>query len=244
MLVKQAANVLELLEYFAEIQRPATLTEISQALGWPRSSTYNLLSTLVDRGFLYEPQNRFGLYPSPRWLALAQRVTDAQPLPRSVYAMISELVEETGETAAIGASAGLFAVFLHVAESRLDVRYTAPVGHRLPIHATATGRAILAQYTKAERDWILRRVQFERYTRSTLMSIEDVETELNRAAERGWHQNPAGHSPDLFGVAVPLAIQNRRMAVVVAGPSFRVQDRASEIAAALHRAIKRHAEEF
>jgi DNA-binding IclR family transcriptional regulator len=244
MLVKQAANVLDLLEYFAETRKPATLTEVSEALGWPRSSTYNLLSTLVDRGYLYEPHNRFGLYPSPRWLALAQAVADAQPLPRAVYTMVNELVDETGETCAIGAAAGLQAIFIHVVESPSDVRYTAPVGHRLPIHATATGRAILAQYSKTERDWLLKRVQFERYTASTLMSIDDVEAELKRSAERGWHQNLAGHSPDLYGAAVPLAINSRRLAVVVAGPSFRVKDKLAQIGAAIHAAIKRHQSDF
>ncbi|WP_164076102.1 helix-turn-helix domain-containing protein, partial [Stenotrophomonas maltophilia] len=58
MFVRQAANVLEILEYFAKRKKPATLSEVADDLGWPRSSTFNLLGTLTDKGFLYEPASR------------------------------------------------------------------------------------------------------------------------------------------------------------------------------------------
>lgn len=56
--VKQVVNALELIEFFATHRRPATLAEISKHFGWPRSSTFNLLGTLANRGYLYEPRAR------------------------------------------------------------------------------------------------------------------------------------------------------------------------------------------
>jgi IclR family acetate operon transcriptional repressor len=35
-MVRQAAQVLELLEFFAQIKRPASLAEISETLDWAR----------------------------------------------------------------------------------------------------------------------------------------------------------------------------------------------------------------
>ena len=43
MEVKQISNLLQLLQYFAQRQRPASLADIVQDLGWPRSSTHNIL---------------------------------------------------------------------------------------------------------------------------------------------------------------------------------------------------------
>jgi IclR family transcriptional regulator, acetate operon repressor len=160
MIVRQAANVLDLLEFFVRRRQPATLSEIADSLGWPRSSTFNLIQTLVDRGYLYEPRPRSGYYPSPRWLSLAQHVAAAEPLPEFAPALVGELSAETGETAAIGAPAGINAIFVDVHESPAVVRYFAQVGHRLPIHATSTGRALLAQYTREERFALYRRVKF------------------------------------------------------------------------------------
>src|SRR5690349_7987126 len=117
MLVRQAANVLELMEYFARRKRPATMAEISDDLGWPRSSTFNLVGTIAEKGWLYEPRTRGGYYPSPRWLTLARMVADAEPLPEPVHALVARIAEETGETTAVGALAGTSAIFMAVVES-------------------------------------------------------------------------------------------------------------------------------
>lgn len=240
MFVKQASHVLDLLEYFATIRRPATLSEVSEHMGWPRSSTFNILFTLAEKGFLYEPKARAGYYPSPRWLALSQLIIDSQPLPADVYTLVNELNAETGETALIAAPAGTSAIFVHVVESPAAIKYVASVGHRVPITATASGRAILSQYSARELAQLLRRVKFEKLTDTTLVSIEEVEAEMKRAAERGFHINPAGNVPDLFGISIPLAIETRRLAVTVAGPSFRMDGRAEEVARIMRAALKRH----
>jgi len=52
--VKSAARTLELLELLAaRPDRPTRLRELSEQLGMPRSSTYALLRTLVDRGWVH-----------------------------------------------------------------------------------------------------------------------------------------------------------------------------------------------
>jgi IclR family transcriptional regulator, acetate operon repressor len=244
MQVKQAANVLDLLEFFAREKRPVSLVEISESLQWPRSSTFNLVATLVDKGYLYEPRGRGRYYPSPRWLSMAQSVADAEPLPDAIVSMVAEIAAETGETTAIGGAAGTSAIFLHVVESPAPIRYFGQVGHRLPIHASSTGRAILEQYSVAERQSLYRKINFERFTDTTPMSIEAVEAEVRFAAERGYHRSNAEFSPDLVGVALPLALNGRRLSVVVAGPMFRCADRVADTAAILRRAITRFSDVF
>jgi len=81
MIVRQAANVLEIMEFFAQVRKPATLAEIADHFGWPRSSTFNLLATLSEKGYLYEPRPRAGFYPTPRWLAMARMISEVEPLP-------------------------------------------------------------------------------------------------------------------------------------------------------------------
>src|ERR1700759_5073947 len=117
MIAKQPANLLDILEFFARIKRPATLTEIAQEFGWPRSSTFNMVGTLVERGFLYEPKPRTGYYPTPRWLTLSPNNAEAEPLPPSLHRLLMDLVQETGETAYVAAPAGDSVVFLDVVES-------------------------------------------------------------------------------------------------------------------------------
>ncbi|MFM1988136.1 MAG: hypothetical protein RJA99_1093 [Pseudomonadota bacterium] len=240
MPVKQAAQVLDLLELFARLGRPAALAEIAQQFGWPRSSTFKLLGTLVEKGFLYEPRARGGYYPTPRWLELAQAVSGAQPIPPALGAVLTEVAHRTGETAVIAAPAGTHAVFLQVIESPRAVRYAAVVGKRVPIQATATGRALLSLHAPAERAALLARVAWERYTGTTLMSSDAVEADIAASLARGWFESTGGFTADLGGVAVPLRLDGGRYAVLVAGPVGRVATRHPELAAVVRDALSEH----
>lgn len=235
--VKQAANVLELMEYFARRKRPATMAEISDDLGWPRSSTFNLVGTMAEKGWLYEPRLRDGYYPSPRWLKLARIVAEAEPLPEAVHAMVTRIADETGETTAVGTLAGTSAIFLDVVESRHAVRYFAEVGERVPVHASSAGRAILAQYSAEERQAIYRRIRFERFSGTTPMSIEHIEAELAAATKRGYHQSSSEYIADLAGVALSLPLNGRRLSIVVAGPTSRCLERRPKTAEIMARAL-------
>lgn len=230
MNVKQAANVLDLLEFFAMHQKPASLAEISKHFGWPRSSTFNLLGTLTNRGFLYEPRAKQGYYPAPVWATLIHQIERAQPVPPGIRTVLDKLVAATGETAVLAAASGAFALFIETVESPNSVRYAAPIGKRVPLHVTATGRALLSQMAPEERASVLRKAEFERYTASTLMNAETVEAEITASRERGWFLGNAEYTQDLGGVAMPFALGERQFALLVAGPTFRVGNRIDHIA--------------
>lgn len=240
MNVKQAANVLELIEFFAQNRRPATLAEVSKHFDWPRSSTFNLLGTLASRGYLYEPRARGGYYPSPKWLSLLQQIDRAEPIPEPLTALLRALAERTGETAVLAATSGAYAVFVAAVESSHAIRYAASPGKLVPLHVSATGRALLSMLSIADRASVLRRATFERYTPTTLMSVAAVEKEIQRSLQRGWFEGDAEFTTDLGGVAVPLQMPHRHFALLVAGPMSRVQSRGSELAGLMSEAVRMH----
>ncbi|MBV1918671.1 MAG: helix-turn-helix domain-containing protein [Sphingomonadaceae bacterium] len=238
MRIKQAANVLALIEFFAERLRPATAAEITEALGWPRSSTFNMIGTLTDLGYLYEPRGRGGYYPTSRWLSLSQAISQTELLPEPVLDMVAAIARETGETAMVSVPAGIYAIMSSVIESQADIRYFAREGNRLPIHATATGRAILAQMTAAQRKAIYRKITFEAYGPTTPVTRQEVEERLLAGMKRGYQSSDGEFSPHLVGVALPLGLEHRKLAVTVAGPQFRCLERIEEFAAVISRQIE------
>lgn len=239
MEVKQAINVLELLEFFAQRQQPATLADVCRHLGWPRSSAFNLLSTLAARGYLYEPVARQGWYPSPQWGAVLAPIEQAAPLPENLHALLHELAAQTQETAVIAGISGVHAVFLASVESPQAVRYAAPVGKRVPLHASATGRALLSQLPAADRAVLLRKAAFDAFTPTTLRSAAAVEAAIARSLQRGWFESAGEFTPDLGGVAMPLAEPGRHLALLVGGPITRVQPRYAELARAMTASLDR-----
>src|SRR5271170_5555942 len=64
--VKSAARVLAILEYFDDVQRSSTITEISEELGYPQSSTSALMRSLVSLGYLNYDRHARTFVPSTR----------------------------------------------------------------------------------------------------------------------------------------------------------------------------------
>jgi IclR family acetate operon transcriptional repressor len=237
-MVKQAAQVLELLEFFARCKRPASLAEISETLDWPRSSTFNLLSTLKSLGYLYEPRPKGGVYPSPRWWELVEAIRSGETPSEAMETLLEHLASVTGETTMLTAPNAAQVVFIGVKESRNPIRYATQVGNCVPMHATAAGRALLSQRPAAERMAFLRKAEYVQYTPTTLSTPDDVEAEIQRSVERGWFLGNEEYSPGLMGIALPLPMPPRHFALLISGPTERMRPRVQEIVHLMHTAVR------
>lgn len=71
------------------------------------------------------------------------------------------------------------------------------------------------------------------------MTVGAIEAELREAELRGYHQSDCGYMPDLAGVAMPLPLPERRLAIVVAGPVSRCLGRRAGIAGSIREALRR-----
>lgn len=237
-MVRQAAQVLELLEFFAQIKRPASLAEISETLEWPRSSTHNLLTTLKSLGYLYEPRPKGGVYPSPRWWELVEIIRSGETQSVEMENLLEFLANATGETTALAAPNAGQVMFVGVRESANPIRYTTQVGNCVPMHATAAGRALLSQRAVADRLALLRRAEYIRYTPHTLMNPDDIEAEIERSIKKGWFVGYEEYSPGLMGVALALPMPARHYALLISGPVERLKSRTEEIAALMIKAVR------
>lgn len=243
MIVKQVQYAFQILEFFADRRKPATLSEIADHFGWPRSSTFNLIDTLSDGGYLYEPKYRAGYYPSMKLFKLAHQAIVEGPISERLRACVANIAARSQETAALCSLSGPQTVFVEVVESSANIRFFAQVGQRVPTHATASGRALLAILSPKECAAILRKCDFKQYAPDTLMSIEAVEAEVAATKERGWAQNINGYEPGLFGLAAPMDLGERQFSLLVAGPSYRVKDRITELVDMLSEEVAKYLRE-
>lgn len=229
MIVRQVQNVFQILELFAIRRSPATLTEIADHFGWPRSSTFNLIETLCSNGFLYEPKFRGGYYPTSKLLKMASDAIVGGPISERLRVCITNIVQRTDETAALCALSGPQTIFVEVVESSSPIRYFAQVGQRVPTHTTSAGRALLSLLNKKERSAILQKCEWIRYAPETIMTMDAMHKEIEQTQKNGWAKNINGFEPDLIGLAVPVSLEDRQFSMMVAGPSYRMKDRIPEL---------------
>jgi hypothetical protein len=95
--VKSAGRVLQILEYFDEIQRTANVVEIAEMLKLPQSSTSALLRSLVAMGYLYFDRMARTYVPSCKVALLGNWVNSPLFMGGVVLQCMEELRERTGD---------------------------------------------------------------------------------------------------------------------------------------------------
>ncbi|WP_461003214.1 IclR family transcriptional regulator [Streptomonospora sediminis] len=153
--VKSAARTVELLEVLSELDRPATLRELAEHMGVPRSSLYALLQTLVGRRWVRTDPTGSLYAVGIRALLAGTGYIDSDPRAAMVNPHLDALSERLGETVHFARLDGADVVYLATRESRHYLRPFSRVGRRLPAHSTSLGKALLAERTDAEVDALL-----------------------------------------------------------------------------------------
>lgn len=239
MRVKQVDHLLDLFELFARDKAPLTLTELSHALDMPKSSTFNLIDTLVARGFLYETRQRGGYYPTRRIQEIASEIMEGDTVLDNIHGELERLAESTGETTVLAVRKGDQVLYVDVVEAASPIRYTARVGDLRPLYSTSTGKAILTTYEPDERRSIAEGLVYVAYQKNTMTSAAELLAELEACLKRGWCEDRAELMADVMAFGVPLLLGGRRFGLAVAGPIYRVRPQRAEIAGRLRQAAAR-----
>ena len=142
--VPAARQTLAILRFLAHQAAPAAAATIARELDLPRSTTYHLLRTLQDEGFVVHlpEERRYGLGLGA--YELGTGYTRHAPLQRLARVQLATLVDRTRHGAHFAVLHGRDV--LYVIEERAPGRppLVTDAGVRLPAHLTASGRAMLA----------------------------------------------------------------------------------------------------
>ncbi len=206
-------KTMEVLEVFSSTQRELGVVEVSELLHRPKSTVSRWLTGMEDAGFLERDPDSSRFRLSLRLTALGDVARHTTSLQRLARPTLSALALTTGETANLTVLVGLEAVNIEVADSPRPVMHIGWVGRRLPVHATAAGKALLAYADKSTVSAVLRR-GLEEFTPHTITRSSVLRAELSRVQARGYATVFAELEPDLAAVGAP--VRDHRGVVVAA----------------------------
>jgi DNA-binding IclR family transcriptional regulator len=234
--VKSAMRTVALLDFFARQGGMYSLTQIQQELGYPKSSLYALLRTLVQLGWV-ETDPTGTLYRiGMRALLVGASYIDGDPVVGMAHETLEWLAEATGETVHFGRLDDFDVVYLSSRPARHNLRPVVRVGRRVPVHSTAQGKALLA-----DRADPLLPDELEPQTENTITDPAALATELRRIRARGYAVDREENTLGVCCFAVVLRLQRpARDAISVSIPVSRLTDlREREIPALLMQARER-----
>lgn len=183
--VKSADRTLEILEALAGHGGRLSLGELSRQLDIPKSSLHGILRTMAQRRWVETDETglRFGL--GVRALMVGTSYVDADDAVSRVRDVLDWLSHEIGETVHLGRVDGTDIVYLAKRESTHPLRLFSAIGRRLPAHATALGKAVLAERSDREVDRLLD-WPLTPLTANTITEPDALHAELSRIRERGY----------------------------------------------------------
>lgn len=228
--VRAVDRALDALELLAAREGPATLSELSREVGVPKSTLLGILRTLVARGWLQETAGGFAIGSGS--LAVGTAYVNSDWVVDHAAPVLDGLLASLGETVHLACLDGADVLYLAKRESTHALRMFSAIGRRLPAHATALGKAMLAE----KGDDAVRTLTahpLEALTPHTITDPTALVAEVHQTRERGYAVDRGENAEGIccFAVALPAGEAGPH-AISVSIPVLRLtpelEDRATQ----------------
>ena len=179
------ARAVALLKVFSDAQPEWRLTDLARAAHLHKATAHRLLATLEREGMVVRDASREHYRLGPEAIALGARAARASDLRSVAAPELQALATANGETATLEVPVGSDMLILDEVAGGALLGAVPEIGTRWPIHATSTGKALLALLpTQLRRDYL--RTRLTRHTDRTIVSAAALERELDRIRRKGF----------------------------------------------------------
>jgi IclR family acetate operon transcriptional repressor len=207
---KQTANAgvaraVALLGKLAALDRDATLTELASSLALSRSVAYKLLHTMIELGVVDYDSARQAYRPGVELYRLSTLVLQKGSFLRIARNVMRDLTARTGESTCLNLldrTRDLFTVAA-VEESNAPLQYVIELGQWHPLHAGASGKAILAFAPPAMQSRVLQR-RLAAVTTNTIVNARKLKQQLEEIRRDGYCLSMGERLIDARGIAAPI----------------------------------------
>lgn len=196
---------LYILKTVAEAAAPLSALEIGQALDLPKPTIHRLLQTLEDDGWLMRDLGGRGFVAGHLLRRLAANTFSGPGLRRERMAILQRLASEVGETCNISMPEGDAMVYVDRVETHWPLRIRLPIGSRVPLHCTASGKTYMATLPQSQLSRLLRRVTLTAQTPHTITERDALVAELKTTRERGHAEDAQEMIEGMIALAVPIS---------------------------------------
>ncbi|ARS91020.1 IclR family transcriptional regulator [Natrarchaeobaculum aegyptiacum] len=220
---------LEILELIGD-REPAGVSEIAREVPISKSTVYAHLSTLTSAGYVTKTDGKYEL--SCKVLRLGSSVQERFDLYQQAKQHVDELASETGEPTNLVIEENGLGTCLYATNPRNSADVFMSSGETNYMHATGTGKAILAHRPREDVEAIIDQHGLPEMTENTITDEEVLFDELEEIRERGLSFDQEETINGLCCIAAPIIADEEPVgAVSVSGPvnRFTNEERRDEL---------------
>ncbi|MCP9953540.1 IclR family transcriptional regulator [Actinomadura madurae] len=222
--MRSVKTAFQVLDAVADHQ-PVGLSELARRLGLPKATAQRSLAVLAEVGWIKQDgQDITRWVLSDRARIVAQRVGDHARLRDAALPSLARLHADTLETIHLTVPDDQDVVLVERLDSPHPVRAVRPIGTRLPLHASSTGKVILAHMPEEEiRTYLAQNLSSP--ARHTKTDPEALLVELKRVRECGYAVAEEEAADGIASVAGAIRPDGQRAvaAMSISGPVSRIR---------------------
>lgn len=233
-MIRAVERALAVLDAFDAQHQSLTLQEIGRRTGIPKATTFRLVNSLQECGYLIrDAQQRFSLSLKVTRLAgLVLSTTGIRDIARPTMAEVSE---KSGETVTLNARLGDERICIDVVETPATLMTIIKPGEHVSLVVGATAQLFLAYMPEKEVDRIMSEQSMTRPARAALKE------KLAQYRKDGYAMSAGQRVADLTAIAVPIFDANNEMhhTLAMSGPTSRMEDRTEALVEIMMDAARR-----
>ena len=220
------ARAVALLELLAT--EPGTLSELSRKLAVPKSSLHGIVTTLNQWGWVESEGGHYVL--GKKLFQTGMLYGRNRGLVAAFEDVAQQVVKKTGETTWLGVLEGRDVLHVTRVDGTEPLRFVVREGERIPAHATALGKVILADMDPDELHSAHGSDNLPVLTSNTIVELLKLKEHLGEVREQGFAFDKGEVYGDLHCVAAPVRDASGHViaGASIAGPAIRFSQRLSE----------------
>jgi IclR family acetate operon transcriptional repressor len=199
-------NVLSTLRVLEEVasRQPIGVGELARVLDMPKSSVQRALVALDTAGWIRPASGGVTRWVvTTKALAVGGRASGDLDLRGAAVPIMEDLRRHTEETVHLTVPEGGKMVLIERLETDKPVRTSMALGHALPMHASANGKAVLANGSPEVVRQLLAD-ELARFTDTTITDPDELRAELAEILRRGFAVNHGEWRSDVGSVAAAV----------------------------------------
>jgi DNA-binding IclR family transcriptional regulator len=202
-MINSVLKAIKILNLFSASEVRLSLSEISHRLDMPKSTTHNLLTTLLSQEYIEKVDgDLYALGTAP--LALSQNIRVNVEIRDPAAPLLRRLADYSRESTYLTIQDGPYALYIYAVESPQRLQARSAIGERVPLHCTSVGKAIMAFLSDEAIEAIVAKVGLPVFTENTLNTLDALRQDLARTRTRGYALDIEEHEVQTYCVGAPV----------------------------------------
>jgi IclR family pca regulon transcriptional regulator len=195
---------LAVLRAFDAAHRTLTLGDLAAMANMTKASAQRTVHTLQVLGYVGKNTQTRRFQLLPKVVELGFNYLASHPLIRMAHPYLSQLSNASGETASLTEPMGSEMLYIAQAPSSKYIPLLTPVGARVPMYCTSSGRAYLSCFTEDQSRAVLEASERASRTPATLTEVDAIMARIAECRQVGYATNVEELFLGDMGIGAPI----------------------------------------